>query len=142
MAGFTPASTRGDIGEVVLRVATYNIGAKTDTMFAGPRRREFEEKLDVDLRMVADHAEVICVQVCAPFWHNHISTTILPQHTSASVLSDGIVCFVSPGIVLADTPKSLDIFPGEVSLYRGWRKFLQVRHLILFVIPHARSIIS
>jgi hypothetical protein len=119
---FTPAATRG---EVALRVATYNVGAKMDTMFTGPRRAVFEAKLVADLQLIASRADVIGLQEVAPFWHNFISENVLGNWTSASILADGIVTFVSPSWTLVGTPQSLDVFPGETSLYRNWRKWLQ-----------------
>ena len=119
---FTPAATRG---EVALRVATYNIGAKMDTMFAGPRRAQFEQKLTQDLQGIGSQADVIGLQEVSPFWHNFISERVLPNWTSASILADGIVTFVSPSWTMAGTPQSLSIWPGDASLYRNWRKWLQ-----------------
>jgi hypothetical protein len=70
---FTLAATRG---EVALRVATYNIGAKTGQMFAGPSRAKFEQKLTADVQFISQRADVIGLQELAPFWKNFIPETI------------------------------------------------------------------
>ena len=97
-----------------------------NTMFAGPRRVEFEQKLIEDLQLIGSKADIIGLQEVAPFWHNFISERILGNWTSASIMIDGIVTFVSPSWTVVGSPQTRNVFPEEGSMHRDWRKWLQV----------------
>jgi len=117
----TPAATRG---EVALRVATYNVGAKTGQMFAGPSRAKFEQKLTADVQLISQHADVIGFQEVAPFWKTFIHS-ILFEWSAGSIPSDGLVAFVSPSCTVSSDAKAIYLYPGETRLQRRWFRALQ-----------------
>ena len=93
-------------------MATYNIGAKTGQMFAGPSRAKFEEKLPADVQFISQHADVIGAQEVAPFWYELMSK-ILVTWSSGSMIIDGLVTFVSPSWTVCMRPKDLHRFLGK-----------------------------
>jgi hypothetical protein len=111
---------------VALRVATYNIGAKMSTMFAGQRRLLFEQKLTEDLQLIGSKADIIGMQEVSPFWHNFISQSILGNWASASIIDHGIVTFVGSSWTVVGSPQTPRVFPPAGSMYREWRRWLQL----------------
>ena len=115
-----PATTRGEPG---LRVATYNMGAKTDSMFAGPARHIFERKLEGDIATLAEE-DVICFQECSPAWATAVEH-LLPGHAKVSSDEHGVATFVRRSIDVQECT-SQHLFPGDDSIYRRWRRWNQV----------------
>ena len=124
----TLVPTQGATG---LQVVTYNIGAKTDLMFAGPKKQEFQQKLEHDLAYLAEH-DVIFLQECSDLWAQGASI-LLPGHNRTSG-EDGMVTLIRRGLDHHEPFRSIRIFPDDLSKYRFWRRYSQV------ALPHGISI--
>ncbi len=114
-----PATTRG------IRVATYDIGAKTNSMHAGPKRAGFLEALRDDIEVLRGEADVICLQECSPGWAAQVADTI-PMARPVSLVDHGIVMFVLPGWDVVEESSPLVWPTDQESSYKNWRKWLQV----------------